>query len=244
MSAFWDDHATRIDPDRFRADTQYLGCQAEYPYEAMLKDVRHTEATPPWRGVLGLLTEDGAFGCTTKVVDGVTVSRDLLDSCVELAFLERHLPDHLVGVTRVLDIGAGYGRLAHRWQTAYPQVDYRCVDPVSASRLVCAKYLRHRGLESRVYSPAELDELPTPDLAVNVHSWPECTREEIRWWLRWLREREVPRLFVVPHDPEVLCADDGQPFLSDIAWHGYTLAEHWYGPACWPRTFLLYERTT
>ena len=155
-------------------------------------------------GLLQTLGEDGAFGCFTYEFEGrPTVSRDLLDSVAELNFLDRHIG--LGEGKRVLDVGAGYGRLAHRATTAFPGLaDYCCVDAVPESTFVCEYYLRHR----RCAPPARvlpLDEVGSLepgsiDLAVNVHSWPEAPLEAIGWWLRELERLRVPTLFLVPND--------------------------------------------
>jgi hypothetical protein len=67
--------------------------------------------TDPLR-LMERLDEDGAFGNYTCEVDGKLVSRCLLDSITEIGFLERHLRISQVPGLSVLDIGAGYGRLA------------------------------------------------------------------------------------------------------------------------------------
>ena len=55
----WDEHAGIIDVDRFRADRQYLGCQAEHPYAAMAKWAQANASD-----MLAKTSEDGAFGVT------------------------------------------------------------------------------------------------------------------------------------------------------------------------------------
>jgi SAM-dependent methyltransferase len=159
-------------------------------------------------GLLRALGEDGAFGCFTYEFDGrPAVSRDLLDSVAELNFLDARAA--LGAGTRVLDIGAGYGRLAHRATTAFPGIaDYCCTDAVPESTFVCDYYLRHRGCmpPARVVALDEVGALEPGsfDLAVNVHSWPEAPLEAVAWWLRELERLRVPRLFVVPNDGERL----------------------------------------
>jgi SAM-dependent methyltransferase len=162
-------------------------------------------------GLLERLEEDGAFGCWTFEYPGWgRVSRDLIESVNELAFLEREL-----GLSRrerfsVLDIGAGYGRLAHRAAEAYPQLDdYCCVDAIPESTLLSEYYLRHRGLNprARVVSLDRVEAELRPgsfDLAVNVHSFPECTYAAVEWWVELLRRLEVPNLLVVPNEPDEL----------------------------------------
>ncbi len=158
-------------------------------------------------GLLSRLSEDGAFGCFTYDHPTVgCVSRDLLDSVLELNFLHRHLG--LLDRTdlRILDVGAGYGRMAHRTLEANPGVrSYTCVDAVPESTFLCEFYMRHRGLSERV-EVVPLDELETRfdgrrfDLAFNIHSFSECTYVAIEWWLRKLCALGVRHLFIVPND--------------------------------------------
>ncbi len=230
--SFWTTHQHKIDVERFRAQEQYLG---EQMIERFGPLVAHVRTLGNW---LERLHEDGAFGCVTAQVDGVTVSRDLLDSIVEIDWLER------CGVrpATVLDIGAGYGRLAHRMTTAWPRVVVTCTDEIEVSRFVCGRYLNARGVtRACVARPDQLT--GNFDLAVNIHSWPECARDEIHWWLKKLIELQVPRLFVIPHlDGQMLCLEDGRSFLPDILARGYEIEHHWRGPECWARDFYLFRR--
>ncbi len=156
-------------------------------------------------GLLERLEEDGAFGCWTFEYPGYgRVSRDLLESVNELAFLERELGLSARERFSVLDIGAGYGRLAHRAVAAYPQLDdYCCVDAIPESTFLCEYYLRHRGLAppARVVSLDRVEAELRPgsfDLAVNIHSFSECTYAAVEWWVELLRRLRVPNLLVVP----------------------------------------------
>ena len=183
-------------------------------------------------GLLGRLGEDGAFGCFTYHFEGrPLVSRDLLDSVAELNVLDARVG--LGGGRRVLDIGAGYGRLAHRMTAAFPDLaDYCCTDAVPESTFVCEYYLRHRGCTPPARA-LPLDEVAALepgafDLALNVHSWPEAPLEAIAWWLRELERLEVPRLFLVPNDGDRLLSlePDGsrRDFLPLVTGAGYRLA--------------------
>ena len=118
---------------------------------------------------------------------------------LEIKFLEDCGID--LDTSRVLDIGAGYGRLADRLMTAFPGIFVACADPITMSRFVCRRYLTSRGFPSTVpvLHPDQVSALRRIDLAINVHSWSECTPEEVEWWMHTLRIMKVPRLFVVPH---------------------------------------------
>jgi len=174
-------------------------------------------------GLLDRLEEDGAFGCWTYEYEGRgRYSRDLLESVNELAFLERELSLSTERMFSVLDIGAGYGRLAHRATAAFDAIDdYCCVDAVPESTFVCEYYLRHRGLTppARAVPLHEVGALEPMafDLAVNVHSWSECTHAAVEWWIDKLVELDVPRLLVVPNEPTELLSLEADGTRRDFA---------------------------
>ncbi|WP_182481568.1 putative sugar O-methyltransferase [Nocardioides immobilis] len=201
-----------VDLRNFRGHSAYVWDYGSASFEATnLKFYLFTEAVrrKDRLGLLGTLTEDGAFGCSTYEYEGTgPVSRDLLDSVVEINFLDKHVGVVQRDDLRVLDIGAGYGRLAHRMLEAQPRIQsFTCVDAVPESTFLCEFYLAERGLEERV-SVVPLDELTTtfesnPDynLAINVHSFSECTYAAVEWWLQRLVDLEVRHLMIVPNNP-------------------------------------------
>ncbi|HET6963619.1 MAG TPA: putative sugar O-methyltransferase [Acidimicrobiales bacterium] len=192
----------------FRGDTVYLWHYRDSEELAQLKYFVYlrylTERDGP--RLLERLDEDGAFGCWTyRFPPDTTVSRDLLDSVNELLFLERHLSIlHAEGL-RILDIGAGYGRLAHRASQAIESLSlYACADAVPESTFLSEYYTSFRSVTPpvRVVPLPEVPALPTGgfDLAVNVHSFSECPVAAIEWWMQLLARLEVPRLFLVPNE--------------------------------------------
>jgi SAM-dependent methyltransferase len=185
--------------------------------------------------LLERLDEDGAFGCWTFDYPGYgRVSRDLLESVNEIGFLERALSLSRRERFSVLDIGAGYGRLAHRMTTAFPALDdYCCVDAVPESTFLSEYYLSLRGCTppARVVSLDRLEQdlaAGSFDLAVNIHSFPECTFAAVEWWIELLRRLEVPRLLVVPNEPDELLTlephGSRREFRPLIEGAGYRLA--------------------
>ncbi len=142
-----------VDLRRFRGDTLFVWHFRELPRLTALKYFIYAEyvrAHDP-ASLLERLGEDGAFGCWSFDVNGrVRYSRDLLDSVTQIYFLDRHLGVLERPSLRVLDIGAGYGRLAHRMAQAVPNlVDYCCVDAVpegpscpSTTSTIAASYRR------------------------------------------------------------------------------------------------------
>jgi SAM-dependent methyltransferase len=183
-------------------------------------------------GLFTQLDEDEYFGVFTFKVAGRVVSRDLLDSVNELNFLHRELAIGDWPRLNILDIGAGYGRLAHRAIRGMSNVGlYLCTDAVATSTFLAEYYLRFRGLDQRARA-VPLDEIEqqlatTPiDLAVNIHSFSECRASAIDWWLTRLNRHSVRYLFVVPNAVESggrLINHAGEDFGAIIECHGYRL---------------------
>jgi putative sugar O-methyltransferase len=209
--AFWTDEYRQIDLDLtyFRGDNAYVWQQRQMG-DLRLKLFLYLQYLEQLddRRLLRKLGEDDAFGCWTyDYVDHPRVSRDLLDSVNELYFLQRTWNLFDRSGFRVLDIGAGYGRLAHRMTAGVPALDhYYCVDAVPESTFLCEYYLRYRGVDpakATVVPLDELERLPVGiDLAVNVHSFSEMSMAAIDEWLRLLVRLEVSSLLVVPNDPD------------------------------------------
>jgi SAM-dependent methyltransferase len=109
---------------------------------------------------------------------------------------------------RILDIGAGYGRLAWRTTQAVPEVaDYCCVDAVPESTFLCEYYLRHRGVAppARVVPYDQLDAQLAGarfDIVFNVHSFSECTYGAVQAWFERVQALKIPYLFLVPNEAE------------------------------------------
>jgi hypothetical protein len=180
------------------------------------------------RGLLDTLKEDELFGNVTFSIGGRVVSRDLLDSILEIYFLEKHLNVFSLKHLTVLDIGAGYGRLAHRMASALPNIkEYLCTDAYAISTFLSEYYIRFRKLEDRV-KVVPLDEIENTmrhgsiNIAVNIHSFPECRISAIQWWLSVLARYRVKYLMIVPNS-DSLQTNDGKDFGKVIERHGYRL---------------------
>jgi hypothetical protein len=213
----------------FRGDTAYIWQRATTPAQYGLTAYYAREDDP--LKLFERLNEDGLFGALTYDVDGLLVSRDLLDSIAELTFLEEELKISQRRRFTILDIGAGYGRLAHRATTAFPNVSCLCTDAVPVSSFICEYYLRFRGATDAKVVP--LDEVEAAlerervDLAVNVHSFSECPMDSIGWWLDVLCAHDIPFLAVVPNTgAELLSTEREGPrrdFLPLIESRGFEL---------------------
>lgn len=239
----WQAHyiEAEIDLGKFRADNAYVWQHRDRNEQASYEITERYLAQIDRFGFLDRLGEDGAFGAeTTTVSSGRLVSRDLLDSVTELYALDRAVNILERDSPRVLDIGAGYGRLAHRLATALPTAEVRCVDAVATSTFLCEFNLSYRGVEPRARA-IPLDELPaltsewTPDIATNMHSFSECPRVAIRWWLEKLISWGVPYLLIVPNDYSIggrmlLSLEPDRSLRSYgllLAEAGYVLVESW-----------------
>lgn len=178
-------------------------------------------------GLLDKLVEDKSFGIFTFTIAGRQVSRDLLDSISEIYFLDRHLGVAARAGFRVLDVGAGYGRLAHRMVSALPGIErYFCTDAFAVSTFVCDYYLRFRGLEkARIVPVDEIDDTLRDrpvDLAINIHSFSECRMQAIEWWARLLGKHRVKHLMIAPNgEGQRLLTNDGHDFLPLLERYGY-----------------------
>ncbi len=183
--------------------------------------------------LLSTLREDFAFGVVTFEIAGQRISRDLLDSILEIYFLDGHL-----GITKrselsVLDIGAGYGRLAHRMLSACPKIGmYACTDAVALSSFLCDYYLGYRRLRGRakVVDPLAVGKIVDAykiSLGINVHSFSECSLEAVEWWLGLLSRHGVEHLMIVPnagcHGGGFLLNNSNQDMFPVIQRKGYSL---------------------
>jgi SAM-dependent methyltransferase len=154
------------------------------------------------------LGEDGAFGCWTYRFPGYPAcSRDLLDSVNEIYFLDATTSLLSASPLRVLDIGAGYGRLAHRvGRSAAGLEDYACVDAIPESTFLCEYYVSFRELSPpvRVLPLPDVQALEPGsfDIAFNVHSFSEIPLVAVEWWVQQLVRLGVPKLFLVPNEPD------------------------------------------
>ena len=184
--------------------------------------------------LLESLTEDTLFGvCAYTFNHDLLFTRDLLESILEISFLEEQIGISQWEGANVLDIGAGYGRLAHRIAAAFPALKtVYCTDAVPESTFLSEFYLRFRGVEGRT-RVLPLDEVEQGlsgnriDLVTNIHSFSECPIATIRWWLDLVASNEVRYIFIVPNDGDVTRsreADGGHvDFLADVLSRGYRL---------------------
>jgi len=234
----WDDAVLQreLSLPSFRADNAYVWQTRQLRDELHLKQyiiLRYVESVDQLN-LLDVLEEDGAFDCLTyRYGDRGMVSRDLLDSVNEINFLDRQLGVGSIPDLKVLDIGAGYGRLAHRMCGSLANLRlYDCVDAVAESSFLCDFYIKYRGVEgvARSIPLQDFAQNTEPEhyhLAVNVHSFSECTIEAVRWWVARVAALGIPHLLVVPNDKSGMytteVGGEKHDFLPDILAAGYKL---------------------
>jgi SAM-dependent methyltransferase len=184
--------------------------------------------------LLDCLSDDDAFGnLLVPIEDGFTVSRELLDSVLEIDFLERHLDLFSTPELRLLDIGAGYGRLAHRLVQSVPNLErVYCTDGVAESTFIAEYYLQFRRVNQKAHV-VPLNEISANlregevQIATNIHSFSECPLDVINWWLALLSAKRIRHLFIVPNTGERLCSRERDQRSLDFApvlrEHGYEL---------------------
>ncbi len=221
----------------FRGDNAYAWQLRQMGANARLKFFLYAQyvAALDTHKLLDRTGEDGAFGCWAFEFQTLpTSSRDLLDSINEMYFLDRQWALLSRMDFTVVDIGAGYGRLAHRMVECVPNLKrYLCVDAIPESTYLSKHYLRYRRVDHKA-SVLRLDEvadqLPAqrPDLAVNIHSFSEMHIAAIEGWIELLARSGVPALMIVANEGDKLLSleDDYQrlDFTPVLERHGYQLA--------------------
>lgn len=184
--------------------------------------------------LFSILEEDEYFGNYCLTIANRLISRDLLDSIIEIYFLEKHL--NIISQNRklnILDIGAGYGRLAHRTLIATPNISkYFCADAVAISTFISDYYIKFRKLDDKgivvpLHNVIDILKDNAIDIAINIHSFSECTLTAIDWWISLLRKYDVRYLMIVPNGDEqmgkLLLTVRGEDFMEIVSKHGYKL---------------------
>lgn len=235
----WSDH---IDIQKFRGEPGYLS-QKWMMTEERYRNTLHYALDMGLRHDIETLGEDEAFGCITyredmgASEDDIIYSRDLLDSVFEIQFLEETLQLRSLGMAGpvVLDIGAGYGRFAHRLVQKYPfSACVTCVDAVPLSTFLCEFYLGFRGINSCTRSVPlhQLQGLVWPfNFACNMYSFSEMPLSAVHFWLGFCADLQIPYFYLVPHAPDLVhphfltSEPDGShlDYLSSFPVYGYKL---------------------
>ena len=144
-ASLWNaDFVDRIVLPRFRGDDAYLLQGAYTPLQRLVwLTVGYYAKSIDRLGLFDRLEEDGLFGAYCfRVMNRYIGSKDLVDLVGEINFLEEAIGISQRTALRVLDIGAGYGRLMHRLVTAFPTVvSGYCTDAILKSTFLSEYYL-------------------------------------------------------------------------------------------------------
>lgn len=143
------------------------------------------------------------------------ISQDLAQSSLEANAIARYLPLHKVG--RIMEIGAGYGRLAHVVAKVFPAVRYSIFD-IPPALAISQNYLgeslgwdhvtafaestdpRDLELETQVtaFLPHQLAQFPNGyfELAINISSFDEMTAEQVNCYFDLIESKCSGWLYV------------------------------------------------
>jgi putative sugar O-methyltransferase len=218
--------------DRFRADNAYVHQRRAAGDPSYILTAQYVQSVDKL-GLLDTLGDDDLFGNYLVSFNGnLLVGRDLLDAVLEINFLNDNLSLARLDDMVILDIGAGYGRLAHRLVQALPKLKtVLCTDAIPESTFLCEFYLKFRGCESKA-KVVPLDEIGAAlenqpvDLAINIHSFGECTLRSIEWWLDLVSAHRIKYLFIVPNGEALHSweADDARmDYLPLLLERGYKM---------------------
>jgi hypothetical protein len=169
--------------------------------------------------------EDGSYGCKSYDYDNIKISRDLLDSVIEIYFLKSFFKnlEELV----LLEIGGGYGRLCKRYLDCFPESKYYITDAIPQSTYYSNVYLNDKDCIIKLYDIDETMKKIKIDIAVNIHSFPECNIKDIEWWIRLMDANKVRYIFYVPNNPAshpmYIPTNNGESILSIFNKYDYTV---------------------
>ncbi len=212
--AMWGRWQTKVESNisQFAGEAYYLTQgQSEKQYNDKIKLFDRGINIDPF---IKLFDFDKQWGA--RVVGGFT--RASLEALQECLFLKTYLP---ILPKSILDIGCGYGRLLPFLKLTFPEsffiVGTDCV-PVS---LFLTEYyiqqLKKNGILSDIgglfiNEPKNVTKFDLEyDLAINIHSWNECSYDEVK---RWLDVIKCKYLFTVSHDDRWYTWGDGREYKS------------------------------
>ena len=154
---------------------------------------------------LSLFNEEKSFGVYNYVIDKKNITRDLLDSFNEIAFLKENVFKNYENKVKVLEIGAGYGRLA-KWLTKNTELveHYYCIDGIPESTFISEYFLKkYHKINEVTIVPIDQKEFLIENvkisLAINIHSFSEMTFDFVKFWIEEVNRIKVPYIFIVPN---------------------------------------------
>lgn len=224
----WDEkHLRKLDVSLFRSDNVYVWQTRELNEVNYLVSYLAAKLLDK-SNLFDSISESGEFGVEIYQFGEVNVSRDLLDSILEINFLIEIVGLEAFSKMKVLDIGAGYGRLAKNLARIFPEIKIGCVDSIPISTAISEFYLKDEISLSqvRVYSIDEIDKISyrSFDLVTNIHSFSEMSIDSVETWISFIRKLGVPNVFVIPN-PKELRLNTGQDFEAIFNKYGYVVRQ-------------------
>jgi len=191
----------------FRGDNDYVW-QLRYFEDDFEERMYHYAEYVQEQDSLSLLDtckEDLLFGAFGVKFYGQTVSRDLLDSVLQINWAFHAIGELGRERATVLDIGAGYGRFAHRVSEAFAgRWRSLSADGIAYSTFISEWYLKYREApNSSVISLPSLREalrVEQPLVAFNCHSFSEMPSLVVAWWLNEIEVAAIPHLVIVTNE--------------------------------------------
>lgn len=223
LGVWTEKHVLELDVENFRSDNVYVWQKRNVVMQNYLISYLVTQIMDK-SNLLESLFESGAYGVEFFEFSERKISRDLIDSVLEINFMIDLIGRDSLTEFRVLDIGAGYGRLAKNLAKVFPEMKIGCVDAIPMSTAISEFYLEEeitRG-QVEVFDLTQLDLLQSKnfDIAVNIHSFSEMSLSSVENWVSLLKASKVPRVFVVPN-PRHLGLNSGEDFQEVFERFGY-----------------------
>lgn len=165
------DDASWMPIERSRADRWLYSFATKLLWEYAM---RHGD-----RNVLALTEPDAGSPLPVRW-RGRLISQDLANTSLEVAAMRRALGSR--PVTRVLEVGAGYGRTAHALLNLYPECVYTIVDiepALSISKWYLTQLFPASRLRFIAADRANGGDIGRADLAVSISSLQEMTPRQI-----------------------------------------------------------------
>ena len=168
--------------------------------------------------------ESGSYGCRSYDYDNIKISRDLLDSILEIYFLKSFFSN--LNELSLLEIGGGYGRLCKRFLDCMPNSKYYITDAIPQSTFVSKIYLNDK--KDSVINLYDIEEKVKSlkiDIAINIHSFPECNIKDIEWWIKFINSNKIKYIFYVPNNPDstpnFMPSNSGESILDLFSKYNY-----------------------
>jgi putative sugar O-methyltransferase len=212
---FYEKHNFNINPTVWKQDSIYiqksfnLNFRGEnaYVWQEQLGDNKQTYIdyykiikSIDTDNLLSKTYECGSYGCQSYDFDNIKISRDLLDSILEIYFLKSFFSN--LNELSLLEIGGGYGRLCKRYLDCLPDSKYYITDAIPQSTFFSKIYLGDKkNSVINLYDIQEKIKSLKIDIAVNIHSFPECNINDIEWWIQFINSNKIKYIFYVPNNP-------------------------------------------